>query len=66
MLAAGVDPPNCLGKWPLADCAALRPGLSGVAPERGHASFRALLRDAREKGANFGLPVSAVTSERPD
>ena len=66
VLAAGVDPPNCLGKWPLADCAAPRPSLSGVPPERGHASFRALLRDTRQKGTNFGLPVTAVTTERPD
>src|SRR6516225_4327774 len=45
VLAAGVDPPNCLGKWPLADRAALRTSRSGaVLPDRGHASFRALLR----------------------
>jgi len=65
--AAGVDPPNCLGKWPLADGAALRTSLSGVlSPERGHASFRALLRDARQKGADFRLPVPAVAAKRPD
>jgi hypothetical protein len=66
VLAAGVDPPNFSGKWPLADRASVRPSLSGVVPESGHASFRALLRDTRQKGANFGLPVPAVTAERPD
>jgi len=66
VLAAGVDPPNYLGKWPLADRTVVRPSLSGVAPESGHASFRALLRDTRQKGTNFRLPVPAVTAEGPD
>jgi hypothetical protein len=40
VLAAGVDPPNCLGKWPLADRATLRTSRSGVAtPGCGHASL---------------------------
>jgi hypothetical protein len=67
VLAAGVDPPNCLGKWPLADRATLRTSRSGdLMPDRGHASFRALLRYARQKGAYFRFPVPAVAAECPD
>jgi hypothetical protein len=60
-------PPQLQGMWPLADGAKLcasRPG--DPTPDRGLASFRALLRDARQKGADFRLPVPAVTAERPD
>jgi hypothetical protein len=60
-------PPQLLGKWPLAGRAsscASRPG--DPTPDRGHASFRALLRYTRKKGADFSLPVPAVAAERPD
>ncbi len=60
-------PPQLLGKWPLADGATLSASLPGDAtPDRGHASFRALLRDTRQKGADLSLPVPAVTTECPD
>jgi hypothetical protein len=47
-----------------ASSSASRPG--DPTPDRGLASFRALLRDTRKKGADFGLPVPAVTAKRPD
>jgi hypothetical protein len=64
--AAGVDPPNCKanGRWLERSSSASRPG--DPTPDRGLASFRALLRNTREKGADFGLPVPAVTAKRPD
>jgi hypothetical protein len=60
-------PPQLLDKWPLADGATLSASLPGAAtPDRGHASFRALLRDTRQKGADLSLPVAAVAAECPD
>jgi hypothetical protein len=66
VLVTGVDPPNCSGEWPLAEHATLRTSSGAPAPDRGHALLRALLRDARQKGADFRLPVPAVSAERPD
>jgi hypothetical protein len=61
-------PPQLLGKWPLADDATLRASRSRRCNARGcgHASFRALLRDARQESADFSLPVPTVPAERPD
>jgi len=60
-------PPQLLRKWPLADAGTLIASHPGaVAPGRGQASFRALLRDARQKGADLSLPVPAVAAESPD
>jgi hypothetical protein len=60
-------PPQLQDKWPLADGATLSASLSGVGtPDRGHASFRALLRDTRQKGADLSLPVPAMAAECPD
>jgi len=67
VLAAGVDPPNCLanGRWLIAQLRV--PAVPGaVTPDCGLASFRALLRYPRQKSANLSLPVPAMSAERPD
>jgi hypothetical protein len=67
VLAAGVDPPKHLGNGPLANGTTLSASHSGDStPDCGHASLRALLRDARQKGADLSLPVPAVAAKRPD
>src|ERR1700722_2510877 len=67
VMAAGVDPPNYLanGRWLTSlHCVPADPG--AATPDCGHSSFRALLRDSRQKCANLSLPVPAVTAESPD
>jgi len=45
-------------------CASAPPG--AATPGCGPVSFRALLRNPRQKGADLGLPVATVAAKRPD
>ncbi len=60
----GRPPLNVCGRLPTARRRAPPP--CRYPPGHGHLSLRALLRDARQKSADLGLPVPAVAAERPD
>jgi hypothetical protein len=66
VLTAGVDPPKLFTDVALCGRRGSAHRCPGNSQAAATASLRALLRNARQKGTDLGLPVAAVTAERPN